>query len=76
MSDQDLGPDWVPAWWRVEFGGLKLLIGAVTVPLQDVAMDRGLADFDQRLRAMVVTAADADDTVAALRPVAVVADAS
>lgn len=57
MSDADPGPDWTPVWWRVDFAGVALHIGAVTVPLRMLADDGGLASFDRRLRELVTFAA-------------------
>ncbi|MGQ0464778.1 MAG: McrC family protein [Sporichthyaceae bacterium] len=55
MADQDLGLDWEPLWWRIDFAGAELFVGAVTVPLHLLAADGGLVEFDHRLRALVET---------------------
>lgn len=62
MSRHELGRDWEPIWWRIEFAGVELHVGAVTVPLHLVAAADGLTAFDQRLRSLVTSAAEADLT--------------
>ena len=76
IGDPELGRDWEPVWWRIQVGEVALHVGAVTVPLNLIAADDGLAEFDRRLRQLVDAAAEAGIAASAQLAVALLESAS
>lgn len=53
MARKDTIEPWKPRWWRIDVGPEHLLVGAVTVPLHDLAAFDGIGRFDTSLREML-----------------------